>query len=84
MRRLVLLWVVCVAIAGCDKAEDGLESQVGAYSLFDPASVNPSLCGAPAIPFPNNALFAAATATGVTNDTTLNIHRPPRRRSPRT
>ncbi|MGH8441356.1 MAG: hypothetical protein ACRETF_00445 [Nevskiaceae bacterium] len=70
----LLLLSVCVAIAGCDKAEDGLETRTGAYSLFDPASTNPSLCGAPAIPFPNNALFASATsATGVTTDTTLAI-----------
>ena len=50
MRRLALGLFLCVAIAGCDKAEDGVETQVGAYSLFDPAAVNPSLCGAPAIP----------------------------------
>ncbi|MGH8481298.1 MAG: hypothetical protein ACRES8_02420 [Nevskiaceae bacterium] len=73
MRRLLLGIALCAAIAGCSKAEDGLETQVGAYSLFDPAAVNPSLCGGGAVPFPNNAFFAAATATGVTTDTTLNI-----------
>ncbi|MGQ0586701.1 MAG: alpha/beta hydrolase [Gammaproteobacteria bacterium] len=70
----LLLLSLCAAIAGCDKAEDGLETKTGLYSLFDPAATNPSLCAAPAIPFPNNALFASATsATGVTTDTTLNI-----------
>jgi hypothetical protein len=74
MRRLVLGLALCVLVAGCDKAEDGLETEVGAYSLFDPAAVNPSLCGSAAIPFPNNALFAsAASPTGLTTDTTLNI-----------
>jgi len=74
MRRSVLLGLaLCAAIAGCDKAEDGLETKVGAYSLFDPVATNPSLCGGGAVPFPNNAFFAAATASGVTTDTTLNI-----------
>ncbi len=74
MRRLSYFLVLTAVIAGCDKAEDGLTSQVGAYSLFDPVATNPSLCGGAAIPFPNNALFADATsATGLTTDTTLNI-----------
>jgi len=75
MRRLVLgLALCCAALAGCDKAEDDENAtKVGAVSLFDPAAVNPSLCAAPAVPFPNNAFFAAATASGVTADTTLSI-----------
>lgn len=74
MRRLLLGLALCAVIAGCDKAEDGVAAEIGAYSLFDPAAVNPSLCGAGAVPFPNNAFFAsAASATGVTTDTTLNI-----------
>jgi hypothetical protein len=76
MRRSALLILsLCVAVVGCDKAEDPETSTlVGAVSLFDPTAVNPSLCGAPAIPFPNNALFASGTsATGLTTDTTLNI-----------
>lgn len=74
MRSLVLVLSLCVVVAGCDKAEDGVGSEIGVISLFDPAAVNPSLCGAPAIPFPNNALFAdGAQPTGLTTDTTLNI-----------
>jgi len=74
MRRWALGVALCAAIAGCDKAEDGLETKIGAYSLFDPVAANPSLCGGPAIPFPNNALFAdSASPTGITTDTTLNI-----------
>lgn len=70
MRRLALLLAVCAAIAGCDKAEDGQRTEVGAYSLFDPVAANPSLCGGAAIPFPNNALFSGTT------DATLNIPNP--------
>ena len=76
MRRSALVLLsLCVAVVGCDKAEDEISvTGVGAVSLFDPTAVNPSLCGAPAIPFPNNALFASATSpTGLTTDATLNI-----------
>jgi hypothetical protein len=74
MRSVLVVLSLCLAVAGCDKAEDGVTSEIGVISLFDPAAVNPSLCGAPAIPFPNNALFADGTqATGLTTDTTLNI-----------
>src|SRR5690349_15304896 len=77
MRRSALVLLsLCVAVVGCDKAEDEIGvTGVGAVSLFDPAAVNPSLCASPAIPFPNNALFASATnvATGLTTDATLNI-----------
>jgi hypothetical protein len=75
MRHSVfLLLSLCAVIVGCSKAEDGVNAEIGAYSLFDPVATNPSLCGAPAIPFPNNALFADATQpTGLTPDTTLNI-----------
>jgi hypothetical protein len=71
---LVLL-TLCVAVAGCSPEEDAdVGTKVGAISLYDPAAVNRSLCAAPAIPFPNNALFASSTsATGLTTDTTLNI-----------
>ncbi len=73
-RSVIVLLSVSAVIVGCSKAEDGVDAQVGAYSLFDPVATNPSLCGAPAIPFPNNALFADATSpTGLTTDTTLNI-----------
>ena len=66
--------LLSVAIAGCDKAEDGTDGSVGVLSLFDPVAANPSLCGAPAIPYPNNALFADGTSpTGLTPDATLNI-----------
>jgi hypothetical protein len=70
MRRLALGLFLCFAIAGCDKAEEGTEISFGAYSLFDPIAANPSLCGSPAIPFPNNALFSGTT------DATLNIPNP--------
>lgn len=70
MRSVVLVLSLCFVIAGCDKAEDGVGSEVGVISLFDPAAVNPSLCGGPAIPFPNNALFSSTT------DGTLNIPNP--------
>lgn len=75
MRVTSLSWVVVfAALAACSKAEDGSNGSVGVYSLFDPVAINPSLCASPAIPYPNNALFADATsATGVTKDTTLNI-----------
>src|SRR5688572_28497839 len=75
MRHSVfLLLSLCTVIGGCSKAEDGVDAEIGAYSLFDPVATNPSLCGAPAIPFPNNALFADATSpSGFTTDTTLNI-----------
>src|SRR5262245_9647113 len=71
MRRLVFLWALCATIVGCSKAEDGTEdAKIGTYSLFDPVASNPSLCGSPAIPFPNNALFSGTT------DATLNIPNP--------
>lgn len=70
MRRLVLGLFVCFAIAGCSKSDEGTEIAFGAYSLFDPIAANPSLCGSPAIPFPNNALFSGTT------DATLNIPNP--------
>jgi dienelactone hydrolase len=75
MRHSVfLLLSLCAVIVGCSKAEDGVDAEIGAYSLFDPVATNPSLCGGPAIPFPNNALFADSTQpTGLTPDTTLNI-----------
>src|SRR5690349_5945016 len=79
MRRLFILGIVCAAVVGCDTPDDGAELDLGsaaarAYSLFDPVAATASLCGAPAIPFPNNALFAdAASPTGITTDTTLNI-----------
>ena len=62
--------LLSVALAGCDKAEDGTDGSVGVYSLFDPVAANPSLCGGAAIPFPNNALFSGTT------DATLNIPNP--------
>jgi dienelactone hydrolase len=66
--------VLGLLVAGCDKAGDGSDGSVGALSLFDPIGANPSLCGSPAIPYPNNALFADGTSpTGLTRDTTLNI-----------
>ena len=66
--------LLATLVAGCDKAEDGRDGSVGVLSLFDPVGANPSLCGAPAIPFPNNALFAdAAGPNGLTPDATLNI-----------
>lgn len=61
---------LCAFLAGCDKAEDGANGQVGALSLFDPVAANPSLCGGAAIPFPNNALFSGFA------DPTLNIPNP--------
>ncbi len=68
MRHSVLLVLsLCVAVVGCDKAEEGTDIKYGASSLFDPAAANPSLCGGAAIPFPNNALFSGTT------DATLNI-----------
>jgi hypothetical protein len=70
MRLLILGLSLCVALAGCSKSEEGTEIQFGAYSLFDPIAANPSLCGSPAIPFPNNALFSGTT------DATLNIPNP--------
>jgi dienelactone hydrolase len=74
-RSVILLLSVCAVIVGCSKTEDDpAVFAAGAVSLFDPTAVNPSLCGAAAIPFPNNALFASATSpTGITTDTTLNI-----------
>lgn len=60
--------LLATVLVGCDKAEDGADS--GGYavvSLFDPTALNPSLCGSPAIPFPNNALFSGFA------DPTLNI-----------
>jgi hypothetical protein len=60
-----------VVVAGCDRAEDGTDD--GGYavvSLFDPVAINPSLCGSPAIPYPNNALFSGFA------DPTLNIPNP--------
>lgn len=70
--RSSYLWclALCVAVAGCDKAEDGANGGVGVMSLFDPVASNPSLCGSPAIPYPNNALFSGTT------DATLNIPNP--------
>lgn len=72
--------VLCAAVAvtGCNKAEDGANGSVGVMSLFDPVAANPSLCGSPAIPYPNNALFADATnignaPAGLSVDATLNI-----------
>src|SRR5258706_13617033 len=72
MRVSGLSWVVVFAfgLAACSKAEDGSNGSVGLYSLFDPVAANPSLCGSPAIPFPNNALFSGTT------DATLNIPNP--------
>lgn len=62
--------LLSVALAGCDKAEDGTDGKVGVLSLFDPVAANPSLCGGAAIPYPNNALFSG------TIDATLNIPNP--------
>jgi hypothetical protein len=81
MRCLVFLSALCVALVACDKAEDGDGLGTGtanarAFSLFDPVAATASLCGGPAIPFPNNALFAVtdgSSPTGLTTDTTLNI-----------
>ena len=72
MRSSSYLWclALCAAVAGCDRAEDGANGQVGVVSLFDPVAANPSLCGSPAIPYPNNALFSGTT------DATLNIPNP--------
>ena len=72
MRFTVLSCVLLCAsfLAGCEKAEDGAGSSIGVISLFDPVAANPSLCGSPAIPFPNNALFSGTT------DATLNIPNP--------
>ena len=56
--------LLCVFIAGCQKADDGSGgSSIGVISLFDPVAANPSLCGGPAIPFPNNALFSGQCST---------------------
>lgn len=74
MTRRTLALLPLILLAACSRAPDGAVSEVGLLSLFDPIGLNPSLCGAPAIPFPNNALFAdGASPTGVTPDTTLNI-----------
>lgn len=70
--RSSVLWclALCAAVAGCDKADDGTNNGAGLTSLFDPVAANPSLCGSPAIPYPNNALFSGTT------DGTLNIPNP--------
>jgi hypothetical protein len=70
MRGLVLGLSLCVLVAGCSKSEEGVDIKYGAYSLFDPVAANPSLCGSPAIPFPNNALFSGFA------DPTLNVPNP--------
>lgn len=66
--KILLCATLCAFLVACDKAEDGADD--GGYavvSLFDPTAINPSLCGSPAIPFPNNALFSGFA------DPTLNI-----------
>jgi hypothetical protein len=72
MRSILVLGAVlsCAFLAACDKAEDGADGSVGVLSLFDPVAANPSLCGGPAIPFPNNGLFSGFA------DPTLNIPNP--------
>lgn len=62
--------VFFLAVTACSRSPDGTNGSVGLYSLFDPVAANPSLCGSPAIPFPNNALFSGTT------DATLNIPNP--------
>lgn len=62
--------LLCLVVVACSRAPDGTESEVGLLSLFDPVAANPSLCGSPAIPYPNNALFSGTT------DATLNIPNP--------
>jgi hypothetical protein len=65
---LVCCAVLSCTLVACDKQPDGADSGgYGVISLFDPVAINPSLCGSPAIPFPNNALFSGTT------DATLNI-----------
>jgi hypothetical protein len=67
MRHAFLGLVLCAALVGCDKTDEGTDIKYGASSLFDPAAANPSLCGSAAIPFPNNALISGF------RDPTLNI-----------
>jgi len=69
-RSVILLLSLCAGIVGCSPTDEGTDIKFGAYSLFDPVAANPSLCGSPAIPFPNNALFSGTT------DATLNIPNP--------
>lgn len=60
--------ILSVALAGCDKTEESEDGGAfGVVSLFDPVAINPSLCGSPAVPFPNNAFFSGFA------DPTLNI-----------
>ena len=61
----VLLSVALVSCAKVEESEDG--GAFGVVSLFDPVAINPSLCGGPAVPFPNNAFFSGFA------DPTLNI-----------
>lgn len=67
MRRRISFLVPLFILAACSRPNDGTSTEVGLLSLFDPIAANPSLCGGPAIPFPNNALFSGTT------DATLNI-----------
>lgn len=76
MRRRVPLWALCALVAACEVGKEGSGPEpLGASSLYDPVAINPSLCGAGAVPFPNNAFFADATNPpyNVTTDGTLNI-----------